>query len=76
MALFKRPNRDDKSQHAQSLTHSLKLWTLYLDLELNFGTFETIKSAYKRAIDLKVATPITILNFANYLHGKKINYHF
>lgn len=46
---------------------SPRLWSLYLDLEESFGTFETAKAAYQRTFDLKVATPQIVLNFAQFL---------
>jgi tetratricopeptide (TPR) repeat protein len=54
---------DKKNQ----LVYSNKLWSLYLDLELNFGQRETIMACYKKMIDLSVITPLNLLNFAFYL---------
>jgi pre-mRNA-splicing factor SYF1 len=48
---------------------NLELWSLYIDLERNFGTFETIKAAYKKAIEIKIVTPIMLLNYAEYLEA-------
>ncbi|CAD7956988.1 unnamed protein product [Amoebophrya sp. A120] len=50
---------------------SKKLWYLALDLEENFGTFETTKATYEKMIDLKIATPQVIINFAHYLEDRK-----
>jgi len=46
---------------------NLNLWSFYIDLEINFGTFETSKLAYKKMMDLKVITPYNLLNYAQLL---------
>ena len=51
----------------------MHLWSLYIDLEKNFGTFETTKAAYKRMLDLKVITPVVLINFTNFLEN---NHYF
>lgn len=43
---------------------NLNLWSFYIDLELNFGTFETSKLAYKKMMELKVITPYNLMNYA------------
>ena len=53
------------------LTKSLRLWDLLLDLEESLGTTQTTKDAYNRSIEIKVATPLHILNFASFLTGHK-----
>eukprot|EP00043_Microstomoeca_roanoka_P012576 m.121881 g.121881 ORF g.121881 m.121881 type:complete len:821 (-) comp15536_c2_seq1:136-2598(-) len=50
---------------------SLKLWSMYADLEESLGTFETTKAVYNRMIELRVANPQTILNFASFLEEHK-----
>lgn len=61
-----------KSKDAEYNLHmNLDLWALYIDLERNLGTFETIKTAYKRVTDLKVVTPFILLNYANFLEDNK-----
>ncbi len=49
----------------QRLYKSTRLWTLYTDLEENFGTLETTKAVYESMIDIKVVTPAIIINYAN-----------
>ncbi|OUS43655.1 hypothetical protein BE221DRAFT_194353 [Ostreococcus tauri] len=49
---------------------SLKLWTLYVDLEESLGTLESTKKVYESMIALKVATPQIILNYAHLLQEK------
>ena len=46
---------------------NLNLWSFYIDLELNFGTFETSKLAYKKMMELKVITPYNLMNYAQLL---------
>ncbi|TFJ86981.1 hypothetical protein NSK_001315 [Nannochloropsis salina CCMP1776] len=46
---------------------STRVWSLFLDLEESLGTVATTKAAYERCLELKVATPQIILNFASFL---------
>eukprot|EP00761_Pharyngomonas_kirbyi_P004703 gb/GECH01004708.1/.p1 GENE.gb/GECH01004708.1/~~gb/GECH01004708.1/.p1 ORF type:complete len:902 (+),score=289.33 gb/GECH01004708.1/:1-2706(+) len=63
---------DEETAPAQSkVFKSVKLWSLYADLEENFGTVMTTKAVYDRIIDLKVVTPQIILNYAQYLEENK-----
>ncbi|CAI7786811.1 unnamed protein product, partial [Closterium sp. NIES-54] len=50
---------------------SLKVWTLYVDLEESLGTLETTRAVYNRIIDLKIATPQIIINYALMLEEHK-----
>ena len=56
---------------SECLSTSLTLWTFYIDLEKNLGTFETINEAYKRMLNLKVITPSVLINYASYLEENK-----
>ena len=47
--------------------NNLILWQLYIDLEINLGTVQTIKDAYKKVAENKVITPIMLLNYADFL---------
>ena len=49
------------------LYRSLKLWTLYADLEESLGTLESSRAAYDRIMELRIATPQIILNYASFL---------
>jgi len=49
------------------LYRSLKLWTFYCDLEESLGTPESTRAAYDRIIELRIATPQIILNYAAFL---------
>ena len=53
------------------LHRSTKLWALYIDLEESFGTLKTARAAYERMLNLKVATPETVLNYASLLDEHK-----
>ena len=56
-----------KDEKSGSLVFNIRAWSLYLDLLENCGTFEETRMAYDRVLDLKIATPETILNFTNFL---------
>ncbi|CAA3004450.1 Pre-mRNA-splicing factor SYF1 [Olea europaea subsp. europaea] len=49
---------------------NLNLWSLYADLEENFGTFASAKAVYERILDLRIATPQLILNYADFLEER------
>lgn len=49
----------------------LKLWLLLADLEESLGTLEGVSGVYDRMLELKIATPQTILNHALYLQEHK-----
>lgn len=55
------------------LFKSVRLWGLYADLEESFGTFLTAKTCYEKILELRIATPATILNYARFLEE---NSHF
>ncbi|XP_071948543.1 pre-mRNA-splicing factor SYF1-like [Antedon mediterranea] len=58
----------DKSEPVQNrLYKSLKVWSMYADLEESFGTFKSTKSVYDRIIDLRIATPQIIINYGMFL---------
>ena len=59
--------RDSKIPVQGRVHKSLKLWALYADLEESLGTFETCKAVYDRLLELRIATPQTILNYAAFL---------
>ena len=50
----------------------MRLWNLLLNhLEESSGTLQTTKDVYNRLLELKVATPAQVLDFANYLSEQK-----
>ncbi|XP_055919074.1 pre-mRNA-splicing factor syf1 homolog [Eupeodes corollae] len=59
---------NDETESVQDrLYKSLKIWSMYADLEESFGTFKTCKSVYDRIIDLKICTPQIIINYGLFL---------
>lgn len=62
---------DEKETVQARLYKSLKLWSLYADLEESFGTFKSCKAVYDRIVDLKIATPQIIINYGLYLEENK-----
>lgn len=46
---------------------SLKLWSMYADLEESLGTFQSTKAVYNRILDLRIATPQIVINFCTFL---------
>ena len=68
-----RPQKKNKGQEettqkkATSLHANLRVWSFYVDLLENLGHNEQTKKAYERMMDLKIATPQTILNFTSFL---------
>ncbi|XP_055839821.1 pre-mRNA-splicing factor syf1 homolog [Episyrphus balteatus] len=64
----KRVDYNDETESVQErLYKSLKIWSMYADLEESFGTFKTCKSVYDRIIDLKICTPQIIINYGLFL---------
>jgi len=57
----------DAETKSGSLVFNIRAWSLYIDLLENCGTFEETKAAYERVLDLKIATPETVLNFTRFL---------
>uniref|UniRef100_A0A0K0E011 Pre-mRNA-splicing factor SYF1 n=1 Tax=Strongyloides stercoralis TaxID=6248 RepID=A0A0K0E011_STRER len=65
---FKRVDYFDENIPVQERVHlSLKIWSCYADLEEVYGTIESTKKVYNEIIDLKIATPQIIINFASFL---------
>ncbi|XP_065067886.1 pre-mRNA-splicing factor SYF1-like [Rhopilema esculentum] len=61
-------NYHDEREKVQDRVHkSLKLWSMYADLEESLGTFQSTKAVYNRVIDLRIANPQIILNYASFL---------
>eukprot|EP00808_Paulinella_micropora_P010332 g7200.t1 len=55
----------------QKIFKSTKLWSFLADLEESLGTLDSVRLTYNQMIDLKVATPQNILNFAKILEEHK-----
>ena len=63
----------DAAETVQMRLHkSLKVWSLYADLEESFGTFKSTKAVYDRILDLKISTPQIVINYGLFL--KEHNY--
>lgn len=49
------------------LYRSLKVWSMYCDLEESLGTLESTCAVYDRILELRIATPQIILNYGELL---------
>ncbi|KNC48691.1 uncharacterized protein AMSG_00468 [Thecamonas trahens ATCC 50062] len=58
---------DDGLAPALRLFKSSKLWAAYVDLAEALGTLESTKAVYEEILELRVATPKLILNYAGML---------
>lgn len=64
----KRAGYFDHDEPVQNRVYrSLKLWSMYADLEESFGTFQTCKAVYDRILDLRIATPQIVINYGMFL---------
>ncbi|XP_028758613.1 pre-mRNA-splicing factor SYF1 [Neltuma alba] len=62
----------DGNEPVQMKLHkSLRLWTFYVDLEESLGTLESTRAVYERILDLRIATPQIIINYAYFLEEHK-----
>ncbi len=62
----------DESLSPQQRVHkSWKLWSFYVDLVESVSTLEETKKVYERIFELRIATPQTVVNFANLLEESK-----
>ncbi|MBV97807.1 Pre-mRNA-splicing factor SYF1, partial [Eschrichtius robustus] len=50
---------------------SLKVWSMLADLEESLGTFQSTKAVYDRILDLRIATPQIVINYAMFLEEHK-----
>ncbi|SMY27784.1 unnamed protein product [Zymoseptoria tritici ST99CH_1A5] len=72
----KRSNVDyfDENLSPQQRVHkSWKLWSFYVDLVESVSSLEETKKIYDRIFELRIATPQTVVNYANLLEEN--NYH-
>ncbi|KAK5998154.1 Pre-mRNA-splicing factor SYF1 [Cladobotryum mycophilum] len=70
----KRSNVDyfDETLSPQQRVHkSWKLWSFYVDLVESVSTLEDVKKVYERIFELRIATPQTVVNYANLLEEHK-----
>ncbi|XP_054801286.1 uncharacterized protein LOC129305287 [Prosopis cineraria] len=62
----------DGNEPVQMKLHkSLRLWTFYVDLEESLGNLESTRAVYERILDLRIATPQIIINYAYFLEEHK-----
>lgn len=50
---------------------STRLWAFRADLEETLGSFASTRNVYEQMLDLKVASPRVVLNYAHYLEENK-----
>lgn len=62
---------DETRTPQERLFKCVKLWSFYVDLEESIGTVEGAKVAYDRILELKIATPQIIINYASFLEEQK-----
>lgn len=70
----KRSNIDyfDESLSPQQRVHkSWKLWSFYADLIESVGSLEEVKKIYERIFELRISTPQTVVNYANFLEEQE-----
>ncbi|XP_059588408.1 pre-mRNA-splicing factor SYF1 isoform X2 [Alligator mississippiensis] len=62
----------DSSEPVQNRVYkSLKVWSMLADLEESLGTFKSTKAVYDRILDLRIATPQIVINYALFLEEHK-----
>lgn len=68
-ALFTRTDKSSSNNNnfIENIRNSQELWALYIDLEQNLGTNQTIKAAYQKMLDQKVITPLILINYIEFL---------
>lgn len=62
---------DETLSPQQRVHKSWKLWSFYVDLVESVGTLEETKKVYERIFELRIATPQTVVNYANLLEENK-----
>ncbi|KAK7204893.1 hypothetical protein BZA70DRAFT_187511 [Myxozyma melibiosi] len=62
---------DESIAPQQRLHKSMKLWSFYVDLVESVGTVDDTRAVYDRIFELKIATPLTVVNYANFLEENK-----
>ena len=62
---------DETLSPQQRVHKSWKLWSFYVDLVESVNTLEETKKVYERIFELRIATPQTVVNYANLLEEHK-----
>ncbi|VDM59565.1 unnamed protein product [Angiostrongylus costaricensis] len=64
----RKTNYFDETETVQNRVHkSLRVWSMYADLEEGFGTVDSCRAVYDRILDLRIATPQIVINYAMFL---------
>eukprot|EP00741_Cyanophora_paradoxa_P007752 tig00001206_g7500.t1 len=50
---------------------STRLWSFYVDLEESLGSFTSTRAVYDKILELRIATPQIIINYAHFLEEHK-----
>ncbi|KAK0253266.1 pre-mRNA-splicing factor syf1 [Friedmanniomyces endolithicus] len=64
---------DETLSPQQRVHKSWKIWSFYVDLVESVSTLDETKKVYERIFELKIATPQTVVNYANLL--EEAGYH-
>eukprot|EP01083_Nonionella_stella_P090050 251570_1 len=70
-ALYGAHQVDQSAPVQERVFKSTKLWSMYVDLEESFGTRQTTKAVYEKILDLRIATPQIIINYALFMEEHK-----
>ncbi|KAK4151361.1 Pre-mRNA-splicing factor syf1 [Chaetomidium leptoderma] len=62
---------DETLSPQQRVHKSWKLWSFYVDLVESVSSLEETKKVYERIFELRIATPQTVVNYANMLEENK-----
>ena len=62
---------DEMLSPQQRVHKSWKLWSFYVDLIESVGSLQQTREVYDRVFELRIATPQTVVNFANLLEEHK-----
>ena len=62
---------DDSLSPQQRVHKAWRLWSFYVDLVESVSSLEETKKVYERIFELRIATPQTVVNYANLLEENK-----
>lgn len=62
---------DENLSPQQRVHKSWKLWSFYVDLVESVSSLDETKKVYERIFELRIATPQTVVNYANLLEEHK-----
>ncbi|KAH7355282.1 hypothetical protein BKA65DRAFT_452681 [Rhexocercosporidium sp. MPI-PUGE-AT-0058] len=62
---------DETLSPQQRVHKSWKLWSFYVDLVESVSTLDETKKVYERIFELRIATPQTVVNYANLMEENK-----